>query len=131
MTSTLLAGVLIGRLGLPTQFLKAMMFLLFLFAVGYGVGPQFVRGIAKDGVPQALFAVAQCVLSLLVPYAIVRIVGYDLGYAADFTRGRRLSPRPWVFQRTPSTGLALAAEDAKRMIDSMPIAYAVTYLFGT
>ena len=36
---------------------KPLPFLMFLFAIGYGVGPQFVRGIAKDGIPQALFAV--------------------------------------------------------------------------
>ena len=30
---------------------------MFLFAVGYSVGPQFVRGVATDGAPQAIFAV--------------------------------------------------------------------------
>ena len=29
--------------------LKAVFFLLFLFAVGYKVGPQFFRGLKKDG----------------------------------------------------------------------------------
>src|SRR5260370_11873133 len=60
VTATLLAGVVIGQLGITiSQPLKAPMFLLFLFSVGYGVGPQFVRGGAKYGLPQALFAVAQ------------------------------------------------------------------------
>src|SRR5207249_6890362 len=57
VTSTLLAAVLIGQIGITVSPpLKATVFLMFLFAVGYGVGPQFVRGIAKDGVPQAIFA---------------------------------------------------------------------------
>src|SRR5205085_3423699 len=77
VTATLLAGVLVGQLGITiAQPLKATVFLLFLFAVGYGVGPQFVRGVAKDGVPQAIFAVVQCVFSLAVPIAIVKIAGY-------------------------------------------------------
>src|SRR5947199_2440550 len=77
VTATLLAGVLIGQIGISiAQPLKATVFLLFLCAVGYGVGPQFVRGIAKDGVPQALFAAVQCVCSLLVPGAIVKLAGY-------------------------------------------------------
>src|SRR6476646_10440886 len=81
VTATLLAGVVIGQLGITiSQPLKAFVFLMFLFAVGYGVGPQFVRGIARDGVPQALFAVVQCVFCLLVPVAIVKLVHYDLGY---------------------------------------------------
>src|SRR5947199_5595585 len=71
VTATLLAGVLIGQLGLTiSQPLKAFAFLMFLFAVGYGVGPQFVRGVAKDGLPQAFFAVVQCVFSLFVPIVI-------------------------------------------------------------
>ena len=43
--ATLLAGVVIGQLGITiNQPLKSFAFLMFLFAVGYGVGPQFVRG---------------------------------------------------------------------------------------
>src|SRR3954469_24398409 len=57
VTATLIAGVIIGQIGITiNQPLKAFAFLMFLFAVGYGVGPQFVRGIAKDGVPQAIFS---------------------------------------------------------------------------
>src|SRR5512134_4166872 len=66
VTATLLAGVLIGQIGITiSQPLKATVFLLFLFAVGYAVGPQFVRGVARDGLPQALYTVVQCVFSLL------------------------------------------------------------------
>src|SRR5258707_9416651 len=83
VTATLLAGVLIGQLGITiSQPLKSTVFLLFLFAVGYGVGPQFVRGVAKDGLPQAMFAVVQCIFCLIVPFAIAKFAGYDLGYAA-------------------------------------------------
>src|SRR5277367_5360374 len=88
VTATLLAGVLIWQIGITiSQPLKATVFLMFLFAVGYGVGPQFVRGVAKDGLPQAIFAAVQCAFSLLVPFAIVKIVGYDLGYAAGLYSG--------------------------------------------
>src|SRR3954467_15045332 len=88
VTATLVAGVLIGQIGITiSQPLKATVFLMFLFAVGYAVGPQFVRGVAKDGLPQALFTVVQCVLSLLVPVVICKMVGYDLGYSAGFYSG--------------------------------------------
>src|SRR5437868_11915909 len=88
VTATLLAGVLVGQLGITiSQPLKATVFLLFLFAVGYAVGPQFVRGVAKDGLPQAVFAVVQCAFCLAVPIVICRIVGYDLGYSAGLYSG--------------------------------------------
>ncbi len=106
VTATLLAGVLIGQIGITiAQPLKATVFLMFLFAVGYGVGPQFVRGIAKDGVPQAVFSVVQCVFCLVVPVVIVEMAGYDLGYAAGFIPVRRRFPPLWASLLTPSTGL--------------------------
>src|SRR6201998_101403 len=76
VTATLLAGVLIGQLGITiSPPLKATVFLMFLFAVGYGVGPQFVRGVAKDGMPQALFSVVQCAFCLAAPYVAAKLAG--------------------------------------------------------
>jgi putative transport protein len=132
VTATLLAGVVIGQLGITiSQPLKATVFLLFLFAVGYGVGPQFVRGVAKDGVPQALFAIVQCLLCLAVPVAIVKIAGYDLGYAAGFYSGSQTISAAMGLSTDAINRLGLAADEAKRLLDSMPVAYAVTYMFGT
>ena len=60
---------------------------MFLFAVGYGVGPQFVRGVAKDGLPQAIFAAVQCIFCLAVAVAICKVAGYDMGYSAGLYSG--------------------------------------------
>src|SRR5881396_4363767 len=74
VTATLLAGVLIGQLGITISTpLKATVFLMFLFAVGYGVGPQFVRGVAKDGLPQAIFSVVQCVFCIVIPLVVIKL----------------------------------------------------------
>src|SRR5881394_1823516 len=74
VTATLLAGVAIGQLGITiSPPLKATVFLMFLFAVGYAVGPQFVRGVAKDGMPQAIFALVQCALCLAIPVGIAKL----------------------------------------------------------
>jgi putative transport protein len=132
VTATLLAGVLIGQIGITiNQPLKATVFLMFLFAVGYGVGPQFVRGVARDGVPQALFSAVQCVFSLLVPVGIAKLVGYDLGYAAGLYSGSQTISAAMGLSTDAINRLGLGADQAKALIDSMPIAYAVTYMFGT
>jgi putative transport protein len=132
VTCTLLAGVLIGQLGISiSPPLKSTVFLMFLFAVGYGVGPQFVRGVAKDGMPQAIFTVVQCLFSLLVPVAIAKVVGYDLGYAAGLYSGSQTISAAMGLSTDAINRLGLAADQAKRLLDSMPIAYAVTYMFGT
>src|SRR6201988_2307629 len=69
VTATLIAAVIIGQSGITISGpLKPTFFLMFLFAIGYGVGPQFVRGIAHDGVPQAIFAAVVCVFCLAAAF---------------------------------------------------------------
>jgi len=132
VTATLLAGVAIGQIGIAiSQPLKATVFLMFLFAVGYAVGPQFVRGVAKDGVPQAIFAAVQCVLCLAATVVVVKIAGYNLGYAAGLYSGSQTISAAMGLSTDAISRLGLAADETKRLLDSMPVAYAVTYMFGT
>jgi len=132
VTATLLAGVLIGQLGITISTpLKAFVFLMFLFAVGYGVGPQFVRGVAKDGVPQAVFSVVPGAFCLVVPFVIAKMAGYNLGYAAGLYSGSQTISAAMGLSTDAINRLGLAADQAKALLDSMPIAYAVSYMFGT
>src|SRR5262244_2253069 len=132
VTATLLAGVLIGQIGISiSQPLKSFVFLMFLFAVGYGVGPQFVRGVAKDGLPQALFSVVQCIFCLAIPVAVAKFAGYDLGYAAGLFAGSQTISASMGLATDAINRLGLPAEQSKAYLDSMPIAYAVSYIFGT
>ena len=132
VTATLIAGVIIGQIGITiNQPLKAFAFLMFLFAVGYGVGPQFVRGIAKDGLPQAIFSAIMCVFSLVACAVIAKVAGYDLGYAAGLYSGSQTISAAMGLSTDAINRTGMAAEQAKALIDSMPIAYAVTYMFGT
>ena len=132
VTATLIAAVVIGQIGITVnQPLKAFSFLMFLFAVGYGVGPQFVRGIASSGLPQAIFAVVQCVFSLAACVLVAKFAGYDLGYAAGLYSGTQTISAAMGLSTDAINQLGLPADKAKALLDSMPIAYAVTYMFGT
>jgi putative transport protein len=132
VTATLLAGVLIGQIGITiSQPLKAFAFLMFLFAVGYSVGPQFVRGVAKDGLPQAIFAAVQCVLSLAVLVVVAKLAGYDLGYAAGLYAGSQTISASMGLATDAINRLGMPGDEAKALLDGMPVAYAVSYMFGT
>jgi putative transport protein len=132
VTATLLAAVIIGQLGITiNQPLKAFAFLMFLFAVGYGVGPQFVRGVAKDGLPQAIYAAVVCVLCLGAAYLVAKLAGYDLGYAAGLYAGSQTISASMGLATDAINRLGLPPEQSKAMLDNMPVAYAVSYLFGT
>src|SRR5262249_60382730 len=61
VVGTLLAGVLVGQLGVKVDpLVKVVFFDLFLFATGYKVGPQFFRGLKKNALAQALLTPGLC-----------------------------------------------------------------------
>jgi putative transport protein len=132
VTATLLAGVAIGQLGIELSGdLKTTLFLLFLFAVGYGVGPQFVRGLATDGPKQIAFSLSVLVLCLAVPYAAAVLTGMPLGYAAGMFAGSQTISAAIGVSSDQINNLGLPVEEAKTYVSQVPIAYAVTYIFGT
>lgn len=132
VTATLIAAVIIGQIGITvTGPLKPFAFLMFLFAIGYGVGPQFVRGIAQDGVPQAIFSAVQCAFCLIVPVAIAKYAGYDLGSAAGLYAGSQTISASMGLATDAINRLDVPADQIKTMLDIMPVAYAITYIFGT
>lgn len=132
VTATLLAAIAIGQLGITVSSnVKSVFFLMFLFAVGYGVGPQFVRGIAKDGIPQALFSVIQCLLCLAAPILAAKLAGYTVGSAAGLLAGSQTISASMGLATDAINRLGLPAEQSKALLDAMPTAYAVTYIFGT
>ncbi|MDR6601030.1 putative transport protein [Achromobacter deleyi] len=132
VTSTLLVAIVIGILGVKiSPNVKSVFFLMFLFAVGYGVGPQFVRGIAKDGLPQAIFAVIMALLSLGAAVIAAMLAGYDLGSAAGLFAGSQTISASMGLATDAINRLGRTPEETQALLDAMPIAYAVTYIFGT
>jgi putative transport protein len=132
VTATLIAAVIIGQLGITIGSpLKPTFFLMFLFAIGYGVGPQFVRGIAQDGIPQALFAVVVCFFCLGAAYGGAKLAGYSVGSAAGLYAGSQTISASMGLATDAINRLGLSPEEAKKTLDAMPVAYAVTYIFGT
>ena len=132
VTATLIAAVIIGQLDIKIGSpLKPTFFLMFLFAIGYGVGPQFVRGIAQDGIPQALFAVVVCFFCLGAAYLGAKLAGYSVGSAAGLYAGSQTISASMGLATDAINRLGLSPEEAKKTLDAMPVAYAVTYIFGT
>src|SRR5688572_14583494 len=83
VTGALFAGLAIGQLEIvisPTA--KSVLFLLFLFANGYAVGPQFLKGLKRDGVKPLVLTAVQCVVGLAVCVLFARLLGLDPGLAA-------------------------------------------------
>lgn len=132
VTGVLLAGVLIGQLNISiSPNVKSVFFLMFLFAVGYSVGPQFFRGLKSDGLPQVLFAIVVCVACLLSAFLAAKLAGYNMGQAAGLLSGACTISAVLGVASDTMKQLGLPPEKYQAMVDAMPVAYAVTYLYGT
>jgi len=132
VTGVLLAGVLVGQMHITiSPHVKSVFFIMFLFAVGYGVGPQFFRGLKSDGVPQAIFAVLQCLLSLLTAFAVAKVLGFDMGAAAGLLSGSQTISAVLGVATDAINRLDIPPDQKTALLNHMPVAYAVTYLFGT
>ncbi len=132
VTGVLLMGVLIGQLDIDiSPLVKSVFFLMFLFAVGYSVGPQFFGGLKKDGLPQMLFAAIVCVFCLICPYAIGKLMGYDMGLTAGLLAGSQTISAVIGVSSDTINQLNIAAAQKAAFVNKIPVAYAVTYIFGT
>lgn len=132
VTSVLLVGVLVGQLNIPIGApLKSLFFLIFLFAIGYKCGPQFVAAIRGQGIKQVIFAVVVCALCLIVTWACAKIMNYNGAIATGlFAGAQTISAVIGVGTDTIGT-LHIPADQKQQLIDLIPVCYAVTYVFGT
>ena len=132
VTSVLLVGVLVGQLQIPmTGALKQTAFLLFLFAIGYKVGPQFFAGLRKEGLPQVYFAALMCLFILFSTWGIALVMGYNVGEAAGLLSGSQTISAVIGVAGDTIRGMGLPDDEQQKMVDIIPVAYAVTYIFGT
>ncbi len=132
VVGTLLAGVLVGQLGVEVPaMVKVVFFDLFLFATGYKVGPQFVRGLGRSALPQVAVTALLCITSLLVTLAAAKIMDYDVGTAAGLMAGAFTESTVIGTAGEAIGRLGLPEEETNRLLNNIPVAYAVSYLIGT
>lgn len=131
VTGTLLAGVLVGQLGitLPNE-VKQCFFLLFLFSIGFRTGPQFFRGLKSDGLAHAAVAASVAITGLVVAYLVAHVFGYDPGTAAGLVAGSLTESATIGTAMDAIAHLPLSEPDRAALANNIPVAFAVTYLVG-
>jgi len=132
VTSVLLVGVLVGQLDIPVPGpMKDVFFLLFLFSIGYSVGPQFFRALRGDGLKQVLFGAVVCVLCLLSVWVVALCMGYNIGEAVGLLSGSQTMSAVIGVGTDTINSLDVSAEEKQKWLGMIPVCYAVTYVFGT
>src|SRR6201986_2447479 len=89
VTGALFAGLLVGDFApVPVSGMtKSFLFLLFLFGVGYSVGPQFVLAMKRDGLKPVILAIVVSFPGLGAAIAVSTGLRLDPGFAAGLLSG--------------------------------------------
>ena len=130
----LLVGIAIGILfpGIViSPLLKSVFFALFIFSVGFKVGPQFFNGFNRSMFSQVVLSVVVCVTCLIAVIVAARIMGLQKGMAAGLCAGACTQSAVIGTASDALTRLGLEPEELQRQQNDVAVAYAVTYIFGT
>lgn len=133
VTGSLIAGLLIGHFfQVPiSDTAKQFLFMLFMFGIGYSAGPGFVRGVQDGGWRWIALGALIPVTGILTSFVIARLLELELGYAAGMMSGA-LTESPVIGTASEAIrSLPLPIAEKERLIKQIPIADALTYIFGT
>lgn len=133
VTGSLLGGIFIGNffyVPIADQ-TKSMLFLLFLFGIGYSVGPSFFRSLRGDGWRWAVLGVFVPLVGLLAAYAVASFLRLDPGYASGLLSGA-LTESPAIGTASEAIkALPLPNEQKDLFVGHIVVADAICYIFGT
>ena len=131
VTGSLFAGVMVGQFAhVPVSGMaKSFLFLLFLFGIGYSVGPQFMQALKRGGLQPMLLAVVCCTTGLLTAILVAKTLGLDPGFAAGLVSGA-LTESPAMGTATEAiNALLIPVEEQARLIAHIAVAEAEQPLF--
>lgn len=84
----LMVGLIIGQVGLTiADEVKWILFYLFLFAIGFKSGPQFISGLRTSGVTQLILTVIFAVAAVSGVLLTAWMFGFDVGTSAGLFAG--------------------------------------------
>lgn len=132
VTAVLIVAIFVGQLGISLSGqIKTVFFMLFLFAVGYSVGPKFFRSLRGMGLKQVLFAVVMSACCFGSVFLMAWLMGYNKGETVGLFSGSQTCSALLAVGGDAISNSNVADNLKKSMIDILPVCYAVTYVFGT
>lgn len=128
----LLSALVIGQLEVQIPgLLKAVAFALFIFTIGYKVGPQFFGSLKKEGLKYIWLSVFFGVVGLLTAVLLAKVWGFDPGTAAGLIGGALTQSAVIGTADGAIQHLAVSGAEKALLQSNIAIAYAITYVFGT
>jgi putative transport protein len=127
-----MGATILGPTHLDLGIVKTVSFALFIFAIGYKVGPDFIGGLKRGGAKYIAVAIFFCGVALLIAVVLAKVFALNQGYSAGMiggalTQSSVIGTADDALEHLNS-GRATADMDLK---SDIAVAYAVTYVFGT
>lgn len=132
VTGALFAGLLVGHFApVPVSSMtKSFLFLLFLFGIGYSVGPQFLQAMRRGGMKPMMLAIVVSVTGLATALAVAKFLQLDAGFAAGLMSGALTQSAAMGTATDAVNGLPLPDIERARLVAHIAVADAVCYIFG-
>lgn len=132
VTGALFAGLFVGQFAhVPVSGMtKSFLFLLFLFGIGYSVGPQFIATLKRDGLKPIVLTLVVCFTGLAASVIVAKALRLDPGFAAGLMSGALTNSASMGTATDAVNGLALSEAERARFIAHIGVADAVCYIFG-
>ncbi len=132
VTGSLFAGLFVGQFAhVPVSGMtKSFLFLLFLFGIGYSVGPQFMQALKRDGLGPILLAVVVAITGLTASILVAKVLGLDPGFAAGLMSGALTQSAAMGTATDAINALPLPEADRALLVAHIAVADAVCYIFG-
>ena len=128
----LLSALVIGQMNIQVpELLKTVAFALFIFAIGYKVGPQFFSGLKKEGLHYIWISLVVAFAGLVTAIILGKLFGFDKGITAGMLAGAMTQSSVLGTAEGAIKSLSISAADKLTMESHVAIAYAITYIFGT
>lgn len=131
VTSVLLVGVLVGQLNITIEEPVKSVFFFYSFCYRIQSGTTILSRTEKDGLPQVGFAALMCIGCLIITWLLAILMGYNAGEAAGLLAGAQTISAVIGVAEDTINGLNISSSQKSDMINIIPVAYAVTYIFGT
>ncbi|MEX3809374.1 aspartate-alanine antiporter [Paraburkholderia sp. BR13439] len=129
---SLLAAVVISQAGVTVDNgVKAVMFAVFIYAVGYDSGPGFFNSLNRKTLREIAMAVFLAVTALITVVVCAKLFHLNKGLAAGLAGGALTQSAIIGTAGDAIARLGLPADQVRSLQSDVAIAYAVTYVFGS
>jgi putative transport protein len=132
VVGSLIAGIVIGIFAKPEfpQLLRWIFFYLFLFSVGYSVGPRFFGSLRKEAIPQIVLAITMAITGLATAVMVASVLKFDEGISVGLLSGSLTQSAALGTGLNAVAALPVSDEVKSRLSGNAPLADAITYGFG-